>query len=144
MSSNREKEAAALPDPETDSAFARSKALAEQKGTPEGVDPQTGERAAVTFRQLFNETGDEEAAAKIFRDVAKAGGFGDVGLDQTLDVRSLKHSSEAHKKSAESGVDFKDGKALDKFGIHHHKQSAQHQDNLINAVGEALERLKKG
>jgi hypothetical protein len=133
-----------LNDPEVNSEFARSKALAKEKGTAPGVDPETGERAAVTYRQLFNETGDEKKAEEIFRDVAQKGGFGNVDLDQALDIRSLKQSVEAHKKSAATGVDFKDGSELDRFGRHHHQQAAQHQDNLVNAVGEALERLKKG
>ena len=133
-----------LNDPEVNSEFARSKALAKEKGTAPGIDPETGERAAVTYRQLYNETGDESTAAEIFNEVARAGGYGNVGLDQALDVRSLKKSSEAHRQSAKSGVDFNTGRELDKFGKRHHEQAAQHQDNLVNAVGEALERLKKG
>jgi hypothetical protein len=133
-----------LTDPEVNSQFAASKRLAKEKGTAPGIDPVTGERAAVTYRQLFNETGDEQVAKKIFEDVARAGGFGNVDLNQTLDIRSLEHSAKAHKKSAESGIDFTDGSELDPYGKHHHQQAAQHQDNLINAVGEALERLKKG
>lgn len=133
-----------LTDPEVNSEFARSKALAKEKGTAPGIDPETGERAAVTYRQLFNETGDETTARAIFEDVARAGGFGNVELDQTLDIRSLKHSAAAHKKAAETGIDFRDGSKLDPFGKRHHEQAAQHQDNLVNAVGEALERLKKG
>jgi hypothetical protein len=133
-----------LNDPEVSSQFAESKRLAKEKGTAPGIDPETGERAAVTYRQLFNETGDEQAAKAIFEDVARAGGFGNVDLDQSLDIRSLKRSVQEHKQSAESGVDFKTGGDLDRFGKHHHEQAAQHQDNLVNAVGEALERLKKG
>lgn len=130
-------------DPETEGQFADSKRLAEEKGTGPGIDPQTNERAAVTYRQLFNETGDAKAAEMIFRNVARAGGYGDVDLDQTLDVRGLKRSVGEYKDAAERGVDLK-GKPLDKFGEHQHRQLAQHQDNLVNAVGEALERLKKG
>lgn len=133
-----------LNDPEVNSQFATSKRLAREKGTPPGIDPETGERAAVTYRQLVNETGDETTARAIFEDVARAGGFGNVELDQTLDIRSLKHSAKAHKQAAETGVDFETGGELDLFGKRHHEQAAQHQDNLVNAVGEALERLKKG
>lgn len=133
-----------LTDPEKDSDFARGRALAKEKGTAPGIDPETNERAAVTFRQLFNETGDEEAAKEIFHNVAREGGFGDVTLDQTLDIRSLERSVKAHKQSAEDGIDFVTGEKLDRYGVHQHRQAAQHQDNLVNAVGEALERLRKG
>ena len=133
-----------LVDPEVDSEFARQKARAKEKGTPEGYDPDTGERAAVTMRQLFNETGDEQAAKEIFNSVAKAGGYGAVGLDQALDVRGLGKSVEAHKRSADTGIDYKTGEQLDKYGVHLHKQAAQHQDNLVNAVGEALRKLERG
>lgn len=131
-------------DPEVDSEFARGKRLAQERGTPEGIDPITNERAAVTMRQLFNETGDESAATEIFRNVARAGGYGDVDLDQALDIRSLDRSVTAHKKAAGDGVDLQTGRELDKFGKRLHEQAAQHQDNLRNAVGEALERLKRG
>jgi hypothetical protein len=133
-----------LKDPEVNSEFATSKKLAAEKGTAPGIDPVTGERAAVTYRQLFNETGDERVAKEIFENVAKAGGFGNVDLDQALDIRSLDRSAKAHKESAKSGVDFKTGGELDRFGKRHHEQAAQHQDNLVNAVGEALDRLRKG
>lgn len=146
MTSRREEELRRhiQKDPEVDSEFARGKRLAEEKGTPQGVDPVTGERAAVTYRQLYNETGDEAAAAEIFRNVARAGGYGDVDLDQALDVRSLDRSAQANRKAADGGVDLQTGRELDKFGKRHYEQAAQHQDNLVNAVGEALERLKKG
>jgi hypothetical protein len=138
------KEQPDMNDPEVNSDFARQKRRAEEKGTAEGYDPDTGERAAVTFRQLFNETGGDAAAAeKIFRDVARAGGYGDVAMDQALDIRSLQRSVEENKTAVEKGVDFK-GRALDLYGKHQMKQQAQHQDNLVNAVGEVLERLKKG
>lgn len=131
-------------DPETDSEFARVRSLAESKGTGEGIDPRNGERAAVTYRQLFNETnGDAQAAETIFRDVARAGGFGDVTLDQSLDIRSLSTSVKQNRATAESGIDNR-GRALDTHGKHLYQQAAQHQDNLVNAVGEALERLRKG
>lgn len=133
-----------LNDPEVNSEFAKGKRLAQEKGTPEGVDPATGERAAVTYRQLYNETnGDAAKAEKIFRDVARAGGYGDVALDQALDIRSLSRSVEDRKLAAERGVDMQ-GKPLDLFGKHQMEQSAQHQDNLVNDVHEALEQLKKG
>lgn len=135
---------APLNDPEVNSDFARSRQLAKERGTPEGVDPETGERAAVTFRGLFNETGDEAAAAEIFHDVAREGGFGNVSLDQTLDIRSLERSVQAHKQSAEEGIDFVTGDKLDRYGVHQHRQAAQHQDHLVNAVGEALRRLERG
>lgn len=125
-----------LKDPEVDSDFARSKALAKQKGTAPGIDPQTGERAAVTYRQLVNETGDEKTAAEIFQNVARAGGYGDVGLDQALDIRGLSRSVEENKAQADRAVDL--------YERRQQEQHAQHQDNLVNAVGEALERLKKG
>lgn len=140
----REKEIAALPDLDVDSEFGRTRQLARERGTPEGVDPQTGERAAVTFRQLFNETGDEAAAKEIFYEVAQAGGFGHVELNQSLDVRSLGRSVKAHNKSADDKIDPRTGRDLDNYAIHQHRQAAQHQDRLVNAVGEALERLRKG
>jgi hypothetical protein len=124
-------------DPEVDSEFARGKALAKEMGTPEGIDPKTGERAAVTYRQLFNETGGDEAKAKeLFREVARAGGFGDVDLDQALDVRSLSRSVEENKVLADRSEDL--------FARRKREQQAQHQDNLVNAVGEVLEKLKRG
>lgn len=133
-----------LPNLQVDSEFGRSQKLAKEKGTGQGIDPVTGERAAVTVRQLFNETGDEQAAKEIFQDVARKGGFGDVDFNQTLDIRSLERSVADHKKSAESGIDFVTGEKLDRYGIHQHQQAAQHQDNLVNLVGEALERIKRG
>lgn len=131
-------------DPEVDSEFARGKRLAEEKGTPQGIDPITGERASVTYRQLYNETGDEAAAKEIFQSVARAGGYGEVDLNQTLDVRGLERSVQANRDAARDGVDAHTGRELDKFGKRHYEQAAQHQDNLVNAVGEALERLRKG
>lgn len=126
-----------LNDPEVNSEFARGKALAKEKGTPEGIDPVTGERAAVTYRQLYNETGgDEKRAREIFEDVARAGGFGDVDLNQALDVRSLSKSVEENKVLADKSEDL--------YGKRQREQKAQHQDNLVNAVGEALEKLKRG
>lgn len=120
-------------DPEIDSQFARSKALAKEKGTPPGIDPETGERAAITYRQLFNETnGDEAKAREIFQDVARAGGYGDVSLDQALDVRSLSRSVEENKAQADQAGDL--------FGKRMSEQQAQHQDNLVNAVGEVLKK----
>lgn len=131
-------------DPEVDSDFARGKALAKEKGTAPGVDPVTGERGAVTYRQLYNETGGDAAKAeKIFRDVARAGGYGDVDLNQALDVKGLKRSVGEYKDAAERGIDLQ-GQPLDLYGKHQMEQQAQHQDNLVNAVGEALEQLKKG
>lgn len=133
-----------LNDPEVNSEFATSKKLAAKKGTAPGIDPVTGERAAVTYRQLYNETGgDAQKAEQIFRGVAEAGGFGNVDLDQTLDIRSLSRSVAENKTAAERGVDLQ-GRPLDLFGKHKVEQQAQHQDNLVNAVGEVLERLKKG
>lgn len=124
-------------DPEITSDFARSKALAKEKGTVPGIDPVTGERAAVTYRQLFNENGGDAAKAEAdFREIARAGGYGDVGLDQALDVRSLSRSVEENKRRA--------GQADDLFARRQHEQQAQHQDNLVNAVGEALEKMKRG
>lgn len=126
-------------DPEKDSDFARGKALAKEKGTPEGYDPITKERASVTFRQLFNETnGDETVARQIFNDVARAGGYGDGGtlLDQALDVRSLSRSVQEEKLGAD--------RAQDLYAKRRHEQQAQHQDNLVNEVGEALRRLERG
>lgn len=126
-----------MKDPEVDSEFARGKARAKAAGTAPGIDPDTGERAAITYRQIFNEVGGDEAKAQeIFRDIARAGGYGDVGLNQALDIRSLSRSVEHHKKMANKGEDL--------FERRQHEQQAQHQDALVNAVGEALERLKKG
>lgn len=131
-------------DPEVDSEFARGKRLAEEKGTPPGIDPVTGERAAVTYRQLYNETGgDERRAKELFHEIARAGGYGDVDLNQALDIRSLSRSVEENKNAAERGIDLQ-GRPLDLFGKRQMEQNAQHQDNLVNAVGEALEKLKKG
>lgn len=133
-----------LNDPEVNSEFARGKRLAEERGTAVGIDPNTGERAAVTYRQLYNETnGDEALARQIFHDVARAGGYGDVGLDQSLDIRSLSRSVDENRTAAESGRDLK-GRELDLFGKRQMEQQAQHQDNLVNEVGKVLERLKKG
>jgi hypothetical protein len=124
-------------DPEIDSEFARGKKLAAEKGTPPGIDPKTGERAAVTYRQLYNETGgDAKKAEEIFRDVARAGGYGNVDLDQALDIRSLSRSVEENKKMADASEDL--------YGQRQWEQQAQHQDNLVNAVGEVLDRLKRG
>lgn len=125
-----------LPDPE-DMEFGRTKALAAEKGTPPGIDPETGERAAVTYRQLYNETnGDAKRAEEIFRDIARKGGYGDVQLTDALDIRSLGRSVEENKVMAAQSEDL--------YGRHQREQQAQHQDNLLNDVGEALEALKKG
>jgi len=126
-----------LNDPEVNSDFARSKALAKEKGTAPGIDPETGERAAITYRQIFNETGgDDKAAQEIFRGVARAGGYGDVGLDQTLDIRSLSRSVEENKALADKEEDL--------FGKRQREQQAQHQDNLVNDVGKVLDKIKRG
>lgn len=125
-----------LNDPEVNSEFARSKALAKEKGTPPGIDPVTGERAAVTYRQLFNETGDAQKAEEIFRGVSRAGGYGDVDLNQALDIRSLSKSVEENKRQAD--------RSEDKFERHEREQQAQHQDNLVNDVGKVLDQLKRG
>ena len=128
---------APLPDPEVNSEFARSKALAAERGTAPGIDPETGERAAVTYRQLYNDFGgDEKRAEDTFREIARKGGYGDVALDQALDIRGLSRSVEENKVLAD--------RAEDLFGRRQREQQAQHQDNLVNAVGEVLERLKKG
>lgn len=138
---------AAQKDPEVDSDFARSKALAKEKGTPPGVDPETGERAAITYRQLFNETaGDKDGgarAAEIFREVAQKGGYGDVDLNQALDIRSLSRSIDDRKKAMDKGVDM-EGQPLDLYGKHKLQQEIQHQGNLVNDVAEVLEKIKKG
>lgn len=124
-------------DPEVDSQFARSKALGKEKGTAPGIDPETGERAAVTYRQLFNETnGDAKKAEEIFREIARAGGYGDVGLEQALDIRSISRSVEENKVLAENAEDL--------FDRRKHEQQAQHQDNLANEVGKVLDKLKRG
>ncbi len=126
-----------MKDPEVDSDFARSKALAKQKGTAQGIDPETGERAAVTYRQLFNETGgDAKKAEEIFREVARAGGYGDVGIEQALDVRSLSRSVEENKIRAEHAEDL--------YAKRQHEQQAQHQDNIVNEVGKILKKLERG
>lgn len=126
-----------LKDPEVDSQFARSKALAAEKGTAPGVDPETGERAAITYRQLFNENGgDAKKAESDFRAIAKAGGYGDVGLNQALDIRSLKRSVEENKTMAD--------RAGDLFERRGREQQAQHQDNVMNDVHEVLRRIEKG
>lgn len=126
-----------LNDPEVNSDFARSKALAKEKGTAPGIDPETGERAAITFRQLYNETGgDEKRAREIFDNIKRAGGYGDVDYNQALDIRSLSRSVEENKALADTSEDL--------YGRRQREQQAQHQDNLVNAVGEALEGLKKG
>lgn len=126
-----------LKDPEKESQFAKSKALAKEKGTAPGVDPETGERAAVSFRQLFNENGgDAQKAEADFRAIARAGGYGDVGLNQDLDIRSLSRSVEENKALAD--------RAEDLFERRHREQKAQHQDNVMNDVQEALRRIEKG
>ena len=138
------KQAPDLTDPEVNSEFARGKAKAKERGTPEGIDPDTGERAAVTYRQLYNEMGgDAKRAAEVFNEIARAGGYGEVDLNQTLDIRSLSRSVEENKTAAERGVDM-EGRPLDLYGKHKLKQQAQHQDNLVNAVGEALRKIEKG
>jgi hypothetical protein len=124
-------------NPEVNSDFARSKRLAKERGTAPGVDPETGERAAVTYRQLFNENGGDAAKAEAdFRAIARAGGYGDVELNQALDIRSLSRSVEENKRRADQADDL--------YARRQHEQQAQHQDNLVNAVGEALERIKRG
>ena len=124
-------------DPEVDSEFARGKALAKEKGTPPGIDPITGERASITYRQIFNETGGDEGKSKeIFRDIARAGGYGDVELDQALDIRSASRSVEENKILAD--------RAEDLYARRLREQQAQHQDNLVNDIGEALRKLERG
>lgn len=126
-----------LNDPEKNSEFARSKALAKERGTDPGVDPETGERASITYRQIYNETGgDEKRSQEIFDNIARAGGYGNVDRNQTLDIRSLSRSVEENKTLASREEDL--------FGKRQREQQAQHQDNLVNDVGKALEGLKKG
>ena len=132
-----EKKPVDLTDPEVNSEFARGKKLAAERGTPPGIDPVTGERAAVTYRQLYNEMGgDEKRARETFQEIARAGGYGDVALDQALDIRSLSRSVEENKVLADRSEDL--------FGKHKREQQAQHQDNLVNAVHEVLENIKRG
>lgn len=126
-----------LKDPEKDSQFAASKARAKEKGTPPGVDPDTGERAAISVRQLFNENGgDMQKAEADFRAIARAGGYGDVGLNQDLDIRSLSRSVEENKTKAD--------RAEDLFARRAAEQQAQHQDNVMNDVRELVDRIGKG
>lgn len=126
-----------LKDPEKESQFAASKALAKEQGVAPGVDPETGERAAITVRQLFNENGgDMKKAEADFRAIARAGGYGDVGLNQALDIRSLGRSVEENKDAA--------SKAEDLFERRAREQQAQHQDNIHNDVRELIERIGKG
>lgn len=126
-----------LNDPEKNSQFAASRALAKDKGTAPGVDPDTGERAAITYRQLFNENGgDAKKAEADFRAIARAGGYGDIGLNQAMDIRSLSRSVEENKVAAD--------KAEDLFERRYREQQAQHQDNVSNDVRELIERIEKG
>ena len=134
-------------DPEVDSEFARGKRLAQEKGTAPGVDPVTGERAAITYRQLYNETGgDANRAREIFNEVARAGGYGDMGdasPDLALDVRSLQRMPDTIKDAIKRGVDL-EGRPLDLYGKHQMEQRAQHQDNLNNDVQEIIRKYEKG
>lgn len=135
---------APLNDPEVNSEFAKQKRLAKEKGTPPGVDPVTGERGAITYRQLYNETdGDAARAREIFDAVKKAGGYGDVGLEQALDVRSLDRMPDTIRDAIKKGVDLK-GDPLDRFGKDQMEQLAQHQDNLRNDVREIIREYEKG
>lgn len=138
---------APLNDPEVNSEFAKGKRLAKEKGTPPGVDPVTGERGAITFRQLFNETdGDEKRSREIFNKVARAGGYGDMNdatPDLALDLKSLGRMNETIKDAINKGVDL-EGRPLDLYGKRKMEQQAQHQDNLNNAVREIIRDFEKG
>jgi hypothetical protein len=134
---NDELDAHVANDPEVNSEFAATKALAKEQGTAKGIDPTTGERASISYRQLFNETGgDAKKAEEMFRDIARRGGYGDVQLTDDLDIRSLSRSVEENKALAD--------RAEDLFGRRMREQQAQHQDNVLNDVNEALRRLEKG
>lgn len=134
-------------DPEVNSEFAKGKRLAHEKGTAPGVDPITGERGAITYRQLYNETGgDEKRAKEIFNRVARAGGYGDMGdatPDLALDVKGLGRMTETIKDAINKGVDL-EGRPLDLYGKRQMEQRAQHQDNLNNAVREIIREFEKG
>jgi hypothetical protein len=134
-------------DPEVNSQFAEGKRRAAEMGTPPGVDPETGERAAITFRQLYNETGgDEKRAREIFDRVAKAGGYGDMRdatPDLALDIKSIGRMNETIKDALNRGVDL-EGKPLDLYARRKLEQQAQHHDAMNNEVREIIREFEKG
>lgn len=118
-------------NPNSDTQFAES--LARQVGAGRlGVDPDTGERANLTVRQLYNETGDMAQAERIYRDVARAGEYGDVDpkYEGGLDLKSLPKEAANRKELAD--------RAMDRFERDKQLQAAQHFDNLHNKVQEIL------
>ena len=63
---------------------------------------QAGQPLTRIYRQLFNENGgDAQKAEADFRAIARAGGYGDVELDQALDIRSLSRSVDENKRRAD-------------------------------------------
>src|SRR5687768_12940112 len=125
--------AAPKDNPNVDSDFARG-LEAQVKAGKIGVDPQTGERGNLTVRELYNQTGDMAKSEKIFRDVARAGGYGDVDTkyEGGLDLRSLPKEAENRKGLADQ--------AFDRFERDQNLQAAQHFDNLHNKVQEILKK----
>ena len=123
----------AKTNPNEDSDFARGLAAQVEAGKI-GVDPETGERGNLTVRELYNQTGDMAKAERIFRDVARAGGYGDVDpkYEGGLDLRSLPKEVENRKELAD--------RAFDRFERDQNLQAAQHFDNLHNKVQEVLQK----
>lgn len=132
-------------DPEKDSEFARGKAKAKAAGTPPGVDPETGERASVSYREVYNAVdGDERRAKEIFNEICEKGGYGIIdNPNQFVDIRSLERARDDNSVLLGRGVD-RQGNKLDLFGKRALEQEAQHHDNRMNDVREVLEKIKKG
>lgn len=121
----------AKTNPNKDSEFARG--LEKQVAAGKlGVDPDTGERGNLSVRELYNQTGDMAKAERIFRDVARAGGFGDVDprYEGGLDIRSLPKEKVNREELAD--------RAFDKFERDQQLQAAQHFENLHEKVQEIL------
>ena len=131
-------------DPEVNSEFARGKALAREKGVLPGIDPNTGEIGAVTFRLLYNlMDGDAKAAETKFREIARKGGYGDVEIYQTLDIKGIAGAQDDLRALINRGIDL-EGQPLDLFGRRAIEQKIQFHDNVQNEVKEALRAIERG
>lgn len=131
-------------DPERDSDFARGKQAAQDAGVLPGVDPVTKEIGGLTYRLLFNMmNGDADAAKAKFLQIARLGGYGDVGLNQTLDIKSIEGAKDDSRILLERGVD-RQGLPLDLYGRRQIEQQIQFHDNVLNEVRQALADIEKG
>lgn len=124
--------------------FGQGIALSQERGVLPGVDPETGEIGGLTFRLLYNMmNGDEKKARELFYKVARVGGYGDVQIHQTLDIRGISRAKDDLNDLIARGLDL-EGQPLDLFGRRILEQKIQFHDNVLNEVRQAMSEIEKG